>query len=166
MGSSAYTSQKSSIPSGTLFPRKSVKKTATNKESIIILNRMSSASKAMSTMLTSVDTPSLSRLDGFDRILEAFRSMKPTEEVNNWLKSVEGLYYKMQNDLREIGLTPIETVGKDVDLNCMEVVDYRSTADYPNNTVMHELKRGYRYKGKVLRDAQVVIAHNEENRGR
>lgn len=103
----------------------------------------------------------LARMDGFDRILEAFRSMEPSAEVNNWLRSFEGLYYKIQEDLKNVGLTPIDSVGKDVDLNCMEVVDYRPTREYPNNTVMAELKRGYRYKGKVIRDAQVVVAHNE-----
>lgn len=103
----------------------------------------------------------LARMDGFDRILDAFRSMEPTPEVNNWLRSLEGLYYKIQEDLKNVGLTPIETVGKDVDLNCMEVVDYRPTHEHRNNSVIHELKRGYRYKGKVLRDAQVVVANNQ-----
>jgi len=103
----------------------------------------------------------LARLDGFDRILDAFRAMPPTEEVNNWLKSLEGLYYKMQMDMERIGLSPIETLGREVDLDCMEVIDYRPTREYPHNTVMHELKKGYRYKGKILRDAQVVVARNE-----
>ena len=103
----------------------------------------------------------LARMDGFDRILDAFRSMEPTPEVNNWLRSLEGLYYKIQEDLKNVGLTPIDSVGKDVDLNCMEVVDYRPTREHANNTVISEIKRGYRYKGKVIRDAQVVVAHNE-----
>ena len=103
----------------------------------------------------------IARLDGFDRILDAFRSMPPTEEVNNYLRSLEGLYYKIQEDLKNVGLTPIETLGKDIDLNCMEVADYRQTREHPHNTVINELKRGYRYKGKVIRDAQVVVAHNE-----
>ncbi len=103
----------------------------------------------------------LARLDGFDRILDAFRSMEPTAEVNNWLKSLEGLYYKIQEDLKNVGLTPIEAVGKNVDLNCMEVIDCRLTREHANNVVIHEMKRGYRYKGKVIRDAQVIIAQNE-----
>ncbi len=103
----------------------------------------------------------LARLDGFDRILEAFRSMPPSPEVNNWLRSLEGLYYKIQEDLKNVGLTPIDTLGKDVDLDCMEVADYRPTKEHRNHTVIYELKRGYRYKGKVIRDAQVVVAHNE-----
>lgn len=103
----------------------------------------------------------LTRLEGFDRILEAFRSMSPSEEVQQWLRSLEGLYFKIQGELMAQGLMPIETLGRPVDLNCMEVIDYRRTADYPHNTVIQELKRGYRYKGKVVRDAQVVVACNE-----
>jgi molecular chaperone GrpE len=103
----------------------------------------------------------LARLDGFDRILDAFRSMEPTAEVTNWLRSLEGLYYKMQADLKNVGLIPVETVGKKVDLERMEVIDYRPRSDYPHNTVIQELKRGYIYRGKVLRDAQVVVAYSE-----
>ncbi len=103
----------------------------------------------------------LNRLDGFDRILDAFRSMEPTTEVTNWLRSLEGLYYKMQADLKNVGLIPLETVGKKVDLERMEVIDYRPMSDYPHNTVTQELKRGYIYKGKILRDAQVVVAYSE-----
>lgn len=103
----------------------------------------------------------LLRMDGFDRILEAFRSMEPTEEVNNWLKSLEGLYFKVCMDFKNVGLTPLEAIGHEVDLDCMEVVDYRNTTDYPHNTVIREMKRGYRYRGKVLREAEVVVACNE-----
>lgn len=105
----------------------------------------------------------LGRLDGFDRILDAFRSMDQTVEVTNWLRSLEGLYYKMQADLKNVGLIPLETVGKKVDLDRMEVIDYRPVSDYPHNTVIQELKRGYIYKGKILRDAQVVVAYSERN---
>lgn len=105
----------------------------------------------------------LARLDGFDRILEGFREMEPTGEINNWLKSLEGLYFKVCSDLKNVGLTPMEVVGHEVDLECMEVIDYRNTADYPHNTVIREMKRGYRYRGKVLRDAEVVVACNERS---
>ncbi|MCX7012211.1 MAG: nucleotide exchange factor GrpE [Candidatus Sumerlaeota bacterium] len=103
----------------------------------------------------------LPRLDGFDRILEGLRSMPPTPEVNNWLQTLEGLYFKLQGDLVSVGLVPMETVGKLVNLECMEVIDYRPTNDYPHNMVIQEVKRGWRYKGKPLRDAKVVVACNE-----
>ena len=68
--------------------------------------------------------------------------MEPNEEVHNGLTCFEGLYFKVCTDLKNVGWTPLEAVGHEVDLNCMEGVDYRNTTDYPHNTVIREMKRG------------------------
>jgi len=105
----------------------------------------------------------LPSLDGFERILNFAREYPKSEEIDNWLKSVESLYFRQIRLLRNFGLKAVETVGKPVDLNYHEVVDYRPTKDYPHNEVIQEMQKGYLYRGKVLRDAKVVVACNEPN---
>jgi molecular chaperone GrpE len=102
-------------------------------------------------------------LDNFSHLLELAREYPPTEELNNWLKSVEALYYRIVNLLESFGLRFINSMGKVVDLNYHEVVDYRMTNQYPHNTIMKELQKGVVFRGRLLRDAKVVVAHNEKS---
>ena len=57
-------------------------------------------------------------------------------------------------------------MGKKVDLNLHEVVEYRASADHPNDTVIGERQKGYVLRGKLLRDAKVVVAYNERSNNR
>ncbi len=56
-----------------------------------------------------------------------------------------------------VGMTKPGDVDHFTRVRCYEAI----LTHYPHDTVIHELKRGYYYKGKVLRDAQVVVAYNE-----
>jgi molecular chaperone GrpE len=101
-------------------------------------------------------------LDSLERILYLGRSYPQTEEIANWLTSVEGLYFRISNTLEQFGLKAIDAVGKPVDLNCQEVVEYIPSRDHGHNHVIKERLKGYYYHGKLLRDAQVVVANNPE----
>ena len=103
----------------------------------------------------------LPTLDGFDRVLSAARGYEGSEEIDNWLKSIESLYFRMLRMLESYGLFQIQAVGKKVDLNMHEVVEYRSSANYGNDIVISERQKGYVFRGRLLRDAKVVVAHNE-----
>lgn len=102
-------------------------------------------------------------LDNFSRLLDMVREHPPSEEVNNWLKSVEALYYRIVNLLESYGLRFINSIGKVVDLNYHEVVDYRTTNQYPHNTIMKEMQKGVVFRGRLIRDAKVVVACNESS---
>lgn len=101
-------------------------------------------------------------LDSFERVLNLARSHAPSKEVDNWLKSVESIYYKLLQSLQKYGLQQIEALGEPVDLDYHEVVEYRPTEDYPHNTVIGVRQKGYLLKGKVLRDAKVVVGYNDK----
>lgn len=62
---------------------------------------------------------------------------------------------RLDRVLSEHGLTPIESVGRPFDPDTMEAVEL---ADGPPNTVVEEVRRGYRRNGKVFRPAQVKVA--------
>jgi len=99
-------------------------------------------------------------LDGFERILNLARQYPPSEEVDNWLKSVETIYFRLFHILEKYGLKPLDTVGKHVNLDFHDVVEYRSTLDYSPDTVISERQKGYTFNGKLIRDAKVVVAYN------
>jgi molecular chaperone GrpE len=99
-------------------------------------------------------------LDGFERVLNLARQFSPSDELNNWLKSVEIIYYRFFHFLQHFGLKPLDTIGKPVNLNYHDVVEYRSTLNYKPDTVISERQKGYYYKDKLIRDAKVVVAYN------
>ncbi|MCX7765789.1 MAG: nucleotide exchange factor GrpE [Candidatus Sumerlaeia bacterium] len=100
-------------------------------------------------------------LDGLERILKVARNQRHSEEVANWVKAIESLYFRLINILEKQGLEPIDSIGKPVDLNLHEVVEYIPSKDAPHNTVIAERQRGYIFRGKVIRDAKVVVSYKE-----
>jgi molecular chaperone GrpE len=103
----------------------------------------------------------LPTLDSFDRVLSLARSYPKSEEIDNWLKSVESISFRMLALLESYGLYQLHCAGKKVDLNLHEVVEYRPSQDHPNDVVISERQKGYVFRGKLLRDAKVVVAYNE-----
>jgi len=99
-------------------------------------------------------------LDSFDRVLEAARAAEPTPELTNWLKAVEGLYFRVLKICERYELVPLKVVGKVVDLDRHEVVEYRFSPDHPGDTVISERQKGYLFRGRLLREAQVVVARS------
>jgi molecular chaperone GrpE len=99
-------------------------------------------------------------LDGFERVLNLARQFPPSDELNNWLKSVEIIYYRLLHFLEKFGLKPLDTIGKPVNLDCHDVVEYRPTLNYKPDTVISERQKGYFYNDKLIRDAKVVVAYN------
>ncbi len=106
----------------------------------------------------------LPTLDGFDRLLSMARATKvENEEVNNWLKAIESIYFRLLRLLENFGLYQLQSVGKKVDLNVHEVVEYRPSDEHPHDTVISERQKGYVFRGKLLRDAKVVVAYKERS---
>lgn len=100
-------------------------------------------------------------LDNFERLLELARENPPSEELTNWLKSVETLYYRITRVLEQFGLRFINSVGKEVDFEFQDVVEYRPTREFAHNTVIKEIQKGVVFRGRLIRDARVVVACNE-----
>jgi molecular chaperone GrpE len=105
----------------------------------------------------------LPTLDSFDRVLHLARSYPQSEAMDNWLKSVESIYFRMLTLLESYGLFQLKSVGAKVDLNMHEVVEYRPSAEHPHETIISERQKGYVFRGKLLRDAKVVVAYNERS---
>ncbi|HOR29183.1 MAG TPA: nucleotide exchange factor GrpE [Candidatus Sumerlaeota bacterium] len=100
-------------------------------------------------------------VDNYSHLLDMAREQSHDPELDAWLRNIEALYFRIIRLLEDFGLRFISSVGKQVDLDYQEVVEYRRTDEYPHNTVIRELQKGAVFRGKLLRDAKVVVACNE-----
>ena len=103
----------------------------------------------------------LTVLDGFDRLTQFAMKQPPSEEVQNWLKSIASMQSRMTKSLESFGLRSMDPIGKPVNLNKHEVVEIVRTDSMPDETVVEVRQKGYVFNGRVLRDARVVVAKNE-----
>jgi molecular chaperone GrpE len=65
---------------------------------------------------------------------------------------------RLERLMREVGIEPIETVGRPFDPETMEAVEAVADSGRAAGTVVEELRRGYRWRGRVFRFAQVRVA--------
>jgi molecular chaperone GrpE len=98
----------------------------------------------------------LAVLDDFDRALASV----PEDAHEGWVEGIRLVERKLRSVLESEGVTPIEAVGQPFDPNLHEAVVHQETVDYPDNTVIDEVQRGYRLGDRVLRPALVRVANN------
>ncbi len=77
----------------------------------------------------------------------------------DWLYSLLEGFDLIQNRVRRLlqseAIEPIACVGRPVDPERMIVVDITESPDWPPRTVIEELRRGYTWRGRILRLAEV-----------
>ena len=100
----------------------------------------------------------LPMVDNFDRALQA------AEAEHSYESLVEGVTLTLKH-IREMlgkeGLEPIEAVGQEFNPELHEALMRVETDDYPENTIVDEIEKGYTLNGKVLRPARVRVAAPE-----
>jgi hypothetical protein len=100
-------------------------------------------------------------LDSFENLLKLAEQFADQEVVQNWMKSMEAIYKRLKIVLSKQGLQSIESIGTLVDFTVHEVVEYRNIPDGILNLIIEEKQKGYKYKGKIIREARVVVANAE-----
>ncbi|MFP4381273.1 MAG: nucleotide exchange factor GrpE [Candidatus Sumerlaeia bacterium] len=100
-------------------------------------------------------------LDSFDRIIRMAQEHPPSEEVQNWIKSIASMQSRMLQMYEKYGLRVMDPVGEKVNLDRHEVVEVLHTDSIPNETIVEVRQKGYALNNKILRDAKVVVAQNE-----
>jgi len=80
------------------------------------------------------------------------------------LEGVEMVKRKMEKMLDSEGVSTIEAEGRAFDPHLHEAVLEVETCDHPDGTVVEEVRRGYLYRGKVLRASMVKVARNPSSK--
>ena len=95
-------------------------------------------------------------VDNFERGLAAV----PEEEKDNaFVKGMEAVYKQFTTVLEEIGVTPIEAVGKEFDLNLHNAVMHDEDETKEANIISEEFQKGYMYKDSVVRHSMVKVVN-------
>ncbi len=64
----------------------------------------------------------------------------------------------MVKQLKDLGVTPIEAVGKEFDPNFHNAVMQVDSEEYESGVVAQELQKGYMFHDQVLRHSMVAVA--------
>lgn len=97
-------------------------------------------------------------LDDLQNVLDH----KPAHVDKSWVKGLELSVRKLEEALGTHGLEPIESIGTPFDPKMHEAVGHEESADHPEDTVVSELRRGYRIRDRVVRPALVKISRRPE----
>ena len=93
-------------------------------------------------------------VDNFELGLTAAKA----EGENSPVLAGMSLVLKQLNDfLADNGLQPIEAVGRKFDPNLHEAIAHEPS-DAPEETVIRQTRRGYRFKDRLLRPSSVVVS--------
>lgn len=95
-------------------------------------------------------------VDNFERGLDA---VSEEEKENAFVKGMEAVYKQFSAVLEEIGVVPIEAVGKEFDPNLHNAVMHDEDDSMEANTVSEEFQKGYMYKDSVVRHSMVKVVN-------
>ena len=95
-------------------------------------------------------------VDNFERGLATI----PEDEKNTPLaEGMDKIYKQLVKTLNELGVTPIEAVGKPFDPNFHNAVMHVEDESLGENVVAAELLKGYMYRESVVRHSMVQVAN-------
>ena len=97
-------------------------------------------------------------LDNFDRTNELDLNTIGKKDL---LKGVQLIHNMLLDVLRKDGLVAIKAKGEPFDPYVHDAISTKETDDYPHNTVLEELQKGYEYKHKVLRPTKVLVSQSD-----
>ena len=82
----------------------------------------------------------------------------PARVDESWAKGLQLSVRKLEEALGTHGLQPIEAVGSRFDPMLHEAIGQEESTELPEDTVVSELRRGYRLRDRVVRPALVKVA--------
>jgi molecular chaperone GrpE len=94
----------------------------------------------------------LPALDDFERALSAETSGP------EFAKGMELIFQRFSGELRKLGLEPIATEGQKFDPHIHHALEMSETAEAEEHTILAEMQKGYKFRGKLLRPAMVRVA--------
>jgi molecular chaperone GrpE len=93
-------------------------------------------------------------VDNFHRVIES----APEEVDEAWLKGINLTLQQLDELLTTQGVSPIEAIGQPFDPTLHEAIGHEESDELPEDTVVSEVRRGYRLHDRVVRPALVRVA--------
>ncbi|MGQ9469663.1 MAG: nucleotide exchange factor GrpE [Nitrososphaerales archaeon] len=108
----------------------------------------------------------LKLLNVTDDLERAIKSGKETDSKEALIEGVEMVLKGLKEVLKKEGLEEIDAIGKIFDPNLHEVIAHIETKDYPANTIIEEIRKGYLLNGKLIRPSMVKVALSLSEKGK
>ena len=93
-------------------------------------------------------------VDNFERGLGA---VSKEEKESAFVQGIEQIYKQFTTALEEVGVTPIEAVGKEFNPEFHNAVMHGEDENYGDNIISDEFQKGYMYKESVVRHSMVKV---------
>lgn len=102
----------------------------------------------------------LPTVDNLERALEqgAEGSVDPVAQLGGLLEGVELTQKSLLATLERFGVQPVESVGRPFNPGEQDALTMEASSEVPANHVVREFAKGYRFKDRMLRHAQVVVS--------
>ncbi|PWT96726.1 MAG: nucleotide exchange factor GrpE [Candidatus Melainabacteria bacterium] len=97
----------------------------------------------------------LPAVDDLDR---AQGSFTPESEARNILESLKLIYNRFTKCLEQMGVKAMDVIGQPFDPKFHEPVQQIETNEQPEGAIVHDLRRGYLMRDKVIRPSLVNVA--------
>ncbi len=91
-------------------------------------------------------------LDDFDRAIQAGSTDK------EYARGIELIAQRLKAELQKMGLEPIAAEGQPFDPNFHHALELEPTGEVPEHTILAEHRKGYLYRGKLVRPSLVRVA--------
>lgn len=95
-------------------------------------------------------------VDNFERGLN---TIPEDAKGTAFAEGMEKIYKQFVKTLDDLGVKPIEAVGKPFDPNFHNAVMHVEDEKYGENEIAMELQKGYKYRGSVVRHSMVQVAN-------
>lgn len=95
-------------------------------------------------------------IDNFER---GFAGLSEEQMSDPFVSGMDMVYKQLVQALADMGVEPIEAVGKPFDPNLHNAVMHVEDENLGENTVAQEFQKGYLYHGSVVRHSMVQVAN-------
>lgn len=95
-------------------------------------------------------------IDNFER---GFAGLSEEQMSDPFVSGMDMVYKQLVKALTDMGVEPIEAVGKPFDPNLHNAVMHVEDENLGENTVAQEFQKGYLYHGSVVRHSMVQVAN-------
>ncbi len=93
-------------------------------------------------------------VDNFER---GFDTVTEEDKDDAFVAGMHKVYDQLMKQLADLGVKPIEAVGKEFDPNLHNAVMQVESDQYESGVVAQELQKGYMYRDSVLRHSMVSV---------
>ena len=95
-------------------------------------------------------------IDNFER---GFAGLSEEQMSDPFVSGMDMVYKQLVKALADMGVEPIEAIGKPFDQNLHNAVMHVEDENLGENTVAQEFQKGYLYHGSVVRHSMVQVAN-------